>query len=196
VVWSLSKPFGVYYHCIGGLIARAEIPTLRGHHWFKNLFSVQLGERLMAAHPAGELPARYRDRQHEALERTRAAGLVAADARPSDVVMLAHASWTPPPRATSWPTSPRGECVGMRAPPLGADRAPVATLYRRLIEVESEPLGSPKASIALAAIEREARALGDRELEARAAVRLGMCQIETDQLAAAARRRYLPAEAR
>jgi hypothetical protein len=50
VVWSLSKPFGVYYHRVGGLVARAEIPTLRGHHWFKNLFSVHLGERLMAAH--------------------------------------------------------------------------------------------------------------------------------------------------
>jgi tetratricopeptide (TPR) repeat protein len=80
---------------------------------------------------------------------------------------------------------PAAECVGMTAPPLAADRAPVAALYRRLIEVESEPLGSPKANVALAAIEREARALGDRELEARSAVRLGMRQIETDQLAAA-----------
>ena len=91
VLWSLSKPFGVYYHRIGGLIARAEIPTLRGHHWFKNLFSLKLGERLMAAHPARDLPSRYREQQREALARTRAAGLVAADARPSDVVMLAHA---------------------------------------------------------------------------------------------------------
>jgi hypothetical protein len=91
VVWSLSKPFGVYYHRIGGLVARDEIPTLRGHHWFKNLFSLQLGERLMTAHPAGALPARYRDHQREALARTQAAGLVAADARASDVVMLAHA---------------------------------------------------------------------------------------------------------
>jgi hypothetical protein len=95
VLWSLSKPFGVYYHRIGGLIARAEIPTLRGHHWFKNLFSLQLGERLMAAHPAGELAARYRDHQRDALARTRAAGLVAADARPSDVIMLAHAPGSP-----------------------------------------------------------------------------------------------------
>jgi len=90
VLWSLSKPFGVYYHRVGGLVARAEVPTLRGHHWFKNLFSVQLGERLMAAHPARELPSRYRDQQREALARTRAAGLVADAARPSDVIMLAH----------------------------------------------------------------------------------------------------------
>jgi len=89
VLWSLSKPFGVYYHRIGGLLARAEVPTLRGHLWFKNLFSVHLGERLMAAHPARDLPSRYKDRQRQALEQTRAAGLVAAEARPSDVVMLA-----------------------------------------------------------------------------------------------------------
>ena len=95
VLWSLSKPFGVYYHRIGGLIARAEVPTLRGHHWFKNLFSLQLGERLMAAHPAGELAARYREHQRDALASTQAAGLVAADATPSDVIMLAHAAGSP-----------------------------------------------------------------------------------------------------
>ncbi len=95
VVWSLSKPFGVYYHRIGGLVARAEIPTLRGHHWFKNLFSLQLGERLMTAHTARELPARYREQQLEALARTQAAGLVAGGAQPSDVIMLAHAPVAP-----------------------------------------------------------------------------------------------------
>jgi histidinol-phosphate/aromatic aminotransferase/cobyric acid decarboxylase-like protein len=91
VVWSLSKPFGVYYHRVGGVVCRAEIPTLRGHHWFKNLFSVHLGERLMAAHAACELPQRYRAVQAAALERCRASGVVPASARASDVVMLAHA---------------------------------------------------------------------------------------------------------
>jgi Aminotransferase class I and II len=91
VIFSLSKPFGVYYHRIGGVVSRAEIPTLRGHHWFKNLFSVHLGERLMAAHPARDLPARYATLQRETLERCRARGEVPPGARPSDVVMLAHA---------------------------------------------------------------------------------------------------------
>jgi histidinol-phosphate/aromatic aminotransferase/cobyric acid decarboxylase-like protein len=90
-VWSLSKPFGVYYHRVGGVVSRAEIPTLRGHLWFKNLFSLHLGERLMAAHPARELPARYRDHQRRALETCRANGQIAAAAQASDVVMLAHA---------------------------------------------------------------------------------------------------------
>jgi hypothetical protein len=91
VVFSLSKPFGVYYHRIGGLVSRTEVPTLRGHVWFKNLFSLHLGERLMAAHGARELPARYRTLQRETLDRCIAAGEVPSTARPSDVVMLAHA---------------------------------------------------------------------------------------------------------
>jgi Aminotransferase class I and II len=90
VTWSLSKPFGVYYHRIGGLLTRAEVPSLRGHLWFKNLFSLQLGERLMARYRPGELAARYRQRQHEALEHAREAGLIDGAAGPSDVVMLAH----------------------------------------------------------------------------------------------------------
>jgi tetratricopeptide (TPR) repeat protein len=77
------------------------------------------------------------------------------------------------------------ECEQMVAPALPADRAPVAALYRRALEAALEPLGSPAPNVALAAIEREAKALGERELEARAAVWLGMRQIETDQLTAA-----------
>jgi hypothetical protein len=91
VIFSLSKPFGVYYHRIGGVLTRAEVPTLRGHLWFKNLFSLHLGERLMAAHGARELPARYAVLQRETLEGAVAAGEVPRTARPSDVVMLAHA---------------------------------------------------------------------------------------------------------
>src|SRR5581483_2307800 len=91
VLWSLSKPFGVYYHRIGGLLSREEIPTLSGHHWFKNLFSLQLGERLLTTYNACELPARYQARQREALAHCRANGQIPDGARASDVVMLAHA---------------------------------------------------------------------------------------------------------
>jgi histidinol-phosphate/aromatic aminotransferase/cobyric acid decarboxylase-like protein len=100
VVFSLSKPFGVYYHRIGGVVSRAEIATLRGHLWFKNLFSVVLGERLMASHPARDLPARYRAAQVAALERCRTTGELPASARASDVVMLAHAPHGSPVDAT------------------------------------------------------------------------------------------------
>ena len=98
LLFSLSKPFGVYYHRIGGLVARAEVPSLRGHHWFKNLFSVMLGERLLAAHGARDLPARYQSHQREAILRAKAEGALPPSAVPSDVVMLAH---VPAPADTS-----------------------------------------------------------------------------------------------
>jgi hypothetical protein len=91
VVWSLSKPFGVYYHRIGGMVSRKDVPTLRGHHWFKNLFSVKLGERLMGTFGVRELPLRYADRQEAAIDQAKIAGELPADAQASDVVMLAHA---------------------------------------------------------------------------------------------------------
>jgi hypothetical protein len=91
VLWSLSKPFGVYYHRIGGLLSRGEVPALRGHHWFKNLFSLALGERLMASFSPGELPARYAAQQASAVERGRDAGVLPRAAKASDVVLLAHA---------------------------------------------------------------------------------------------------------
>jgi hypothetical protein len=91
VLWSLSKPFGVYYHRIGGLLSRDEVPALRGHHWFKNLFSLALGERLMASFSPGELPARHAAQQASALERARAAGVLPPAVKASDVVLLAHA---------------------------------------------------------------------------------------------------------
>jgi histidinol-phosphate/aromatic aminotransferase/cobyric acid decarboxylase-like protein len=102
VVWSLSKPFGVYYHRVGGVVTRAEVATLRGHHWFKNLFSVHLGERLMAAHPARELPARYKPVQEAVLAKARASGQVAPTAEVSDVVMLAHAPAAGAPRTDAF----------------------------------------------------------------------------------------------
>jgi histidinol-phosphate/aromatic aminotransferase/cobyric acid decarboxylase-like protein len=91
VLWSLSKPFGAYYHRIGGLLSRAEIPTLRGQLWFKNLFSLHLGERLMATYGARELPTKLLPTQARAIASAQRAGVIPDDARPSDVVLLAHA---------------------------------------------------------------------------------------------------------
>ena len=90
VLWSLSKPFGVYYHRIGGLLTREEIPSLRGQLWFKNLFSLALGERLMATFGPGELPRRYLEKQASAVSSAIAEGTVPPGTRASDVVLLAH----------------------------------------------------------------------------------------------------------
>jgi tetratricopeptide (TPR) repeat protein len=80
---------------------------------------------------------------------------------------------------------PARECLELEAPPLPVDRAPVAALYRRLVATYASELASPQRTRELATIEGEARALGERELEGRAALLLGMRQIESDQLAAA-----------
>ena len=91
VVASLSKPFGVYYHRVGALWSRVELPSLYGNLWFKNLFSVELGRRLLAAFEPGELAKKYAVHQSNAIDTARSAGAVHSAAIASDVVLLAHA---------------------------------------------------------------------------------------------------------
>jgi hypothetical protein len=80
---------------------------------------------------------------------------------------------------------PSGDCREVITPPLPADVAPIAAMYTKFVATDGMALGSPERMVALAAIEREARALGERELEGRAAASLGMRQIESDDLTAA-----------
>ena len=75
-LFSLSKPFGVYYHRLGGLVARQPQALLHGNLWFKNLFALHLGERLLAEHAARDCPP-LRALQQRALEAGIAEGVVA-----------------------------------------------------------------------------------------------------------------------
>jgi len=118
VIWSLSKPFGVYYHRIGGVVSRREVPTLRGHHWFKNLFSVQLGQRLMESYAARELPGRYNKAQEQATLRARETGEISPGACASDVVMLAYAEAS----GGAWKDFARGDGLRFCLSP-GMDRS-------------------------------------------------------------------------
>lgn len=59
VIFSLSKPMGIYYHRIGGMLSRVAYPGLFGNKWFKNLLSLRLGTLMMQRHTVHELPARY-----------------------------------------------------------------------------------------------------------------------------------------
>jgi len=86
VFFSLSKVFGVYYHRIGGVWSRSEMPGLWGNRWFKNLFSLHFGTELMRRYGCGELAERYASVQAEVAEAYRSAAL-----KPSDVVLLATA---------------------------------------------------------------------------------------------------------
>ena len=89
LAFSLSKPFGVYYDRIGGLLCRKAMPTLFGNQWFKNLTSLQLGTALLARHDVFDLPRRYKNIQREAaMQIGRRLGLTLT---PSDVSVLAQA---------------------------------------------------------------------------------------------------------
>lgn len=83
VVISHSKPFGGYYHRVGGVLARREHPSLFGNKWFKNLLSLAWGTEMMRRHAVFDLPRKYRPVQEEAARRVAALlgvdGLVAAD---------------------------------------------------------------------------------------------------------------------
>ncbi|MGZ8286621.1 MAG: hypothetical protein ACXW27_06240 [Allosphingosinicella sp.] len=90
VVISHSKPFGGYYHRVGGILARREHPSLFGNKWFKNLLSLAWGTEMMRRHAVFDLPRKYRPVQEEATHRV--AALLGLDGLvPADVLLLATA---------------------------------------------------------------------------------------------------------
>ncbi|HEX8124030.1 MAG TPA: hypothetical protein VF548_00440 [Allosphingosinicella sp.] len=90
VVISHSKPFGGYYHRVGGILARREHPSLFGNKWFKNLLSLAWGTEMMRRHSVFDLPRKYRPVQEEAVRRV--AALLGADGlAAADVLLLATA---------------------------------------------------------------------------------------------------------
>lgn len=89
VVFSLSKPFGVYYHRVGGIFSRNEIAGLWGNMWFKNVGSLKFGTELMRQFEAGELPNKYAPYQEEAA--VRISKVLGVELKPSDVFLVATA---------------------------------------------------------------------------------------------------------
>ena len=96
-VISHSKPFGGYYHRVGGVFSRRESPSLFGNRWFKNLQSLAWGVEMMERHDVFALPRRYRATQEAACARVVAA-LGLPELEPADVMLLATA---PPPAEPS-----------------------------------------------------------------------------------------------
>lgn len=86
-VISHSKPFGGYYHRVGGVFSRAELPSLFGNKWFKNLQSLAWATEMMNRHGVFDLPRKYRTVQEEASRRVGKALDVPALA-PADVMLL------------------------------------------------------------------------------------------------------------
>jgi hypothetical protein len=68
VFFSLSKPFGVYYHRIGGMFTQTEYPSLMGNKWFKILPSLQLGTALLERSTVFDLPRKYKAAQDSAMQ--------------------------------------------------------------------------------------------------------------------------------
>jgi len=89
LAFSLSKPFGVYYDRIGGVLCRQAMPSLFGNQWFKNLTSLQLGTALLDHHDVFDLPRRYKHVQREAAARV--GHRLGLNLSPSDVSVLAQA---------------------------------------------------------------------------------------------------------
>lgn len=93
VVFSLSKPFGVYYRRIGGCFCRRPVKNLWGNMWFKNIDSIELGKLLLTDQSNTSLAQKYQKIQHDVLNNWN------ANAKnvwlPSDVVILAYASVRP-----------------------------------------------------------------------------------------------------
>jgi hypothetical protein len=96
-VVSHSKPFGGYYHRVGGVFSRFESSALFGNKWFKNLQSLAWATEMMNRHAVRELPTKYRTIQEEAAHR--AGDLLGVEAlRPADVMLLGIA---PPPSSAA-----------------------------------------------------------------------------------------------
>ena len=90
VVISHSKPFGGYYHRVGGVFARSECPSLFGNKWFKNLLSLAWATEMMKRHGVFDLPGKYRPIQEEAVRQVGARLGIEALA-PADVLLLGTA---------------------------------------------------------------------------------------------------------
>lgn len=56
---SLSKTYGIYFHRVGGVISKNEIKGLYGNQWFKNMFALELGIKLMQKFPVDYFSKKY-----------------------------------------------------------------------------------------------------------------------------------------
>lgn len=93
IVFSHSKPFGGYYHRVGGVLSRAERPSLFGNRWFKNLLSLAWGTEMMRRHGVHDLPRRYWSVQEEAARRCGEA--LGVPLEPADIALLGTAPADP-----------------------------------------------------------------------------------------------------
>lgn len=98
VVFSLSKPAGMYYRRVGGCFSRRPISGLYGNMWFKNIDSIYLGQAFLKESPRGHIPDKYEIYQKKTLSvlnEFREKNDETSLWLPSEVVLLAHANSRP-----------------------------------------------------------------------------------------------------
>jgi hypothetical protein len=94
VFFSLSKPFGIYYHRVGGFLSRTEHKGLLGNKWFKSVQALQYGTALLKRSGVFELARKYRPMQEEAIASV--GQRLGIDLKPADVLLFGTAEPTDP----------------------------------------------------------------------------------------------------
>lgn len=67
LVFSMSKPYGVYYHRIGFAFTKKEMLTLEPNKWFKNLFSIELGKKILETLSPEQIYSTYQSLQEKVI---------------------------------------------------------------------------------------------------------------------------------
>lgn len=89
VVASLSKPFGLYYHRIGFAWSAEPIGSLYGNRWFKNAFSIKVGEAALKNIDMRAIREKYTTAQCVAAQV--AGESLGCELQPAEVWLLANA---------------------------------------------------------------------------------------------------------
>lgn len=89
VVFSLSKPFGLYYDRVGGVFSREKDLGLFGNIWFKSLTALSIGRQMMREYGVFDFPDRFANEQRVMTERASLA--LGIPFVPADVFILANA---------------------------------------------------------------------------------------------------------
>lgn len=92
VIFSLSKPFGLYRWRVGGLFSRKDQPLFAYNRWFNSLFALKAANGLMTRYAAGDLATRYAGQQQSLVDALRSRGAVPNDTVPSNVLLLARSA--------------------------------------------------------------------------------------------------------
>ncbi len=88
VIFSMSKPFGLYYYRIGFVFSREKIKTLEANIWFKNILSLIIADNILDTIKPQYLYNKYKPLQKEIIaEINKRENL---NLKPSDAILLAY----------------------------------------------------------------------------------------------------------